>query len=233
MRNHKIFSLFFLIVFIVQLYAEYQNIGLLRFVSKPLITIVLMAWVYRSASMKDRFHSKIFAGLAFAFAGDVLLLFQGINPMFFIFGLIAFLLCHIFYIAAFAVDFRAASQNKNPFLIWAGVVFAAFCISFFIYLKPHLGALQFPVLIYAMIISCMAVMAVSRFGMVNVFSFEMVFYGAIFFLLSDSMLAYNKFVEPLPLAGLVIMSSYMIAQYLIVLGSLTRKILPSTAIGRV
>ena len=82
-KYHKIFSLLFTIVFIVQLYAEYRNDITLRFVSKPLITIILMAWVYKCVYLKDRFHSKIFAGLAFAFAGDVLLLFQNLSPMFF------------------------------------------------------------------------------------------------------------------------------------------------------
>jgi len=84
--------------------------------------------------------------------------------------------------------------------------------------------MQYPVLIYAVIISIMAIMAVSRFGRVNLFSFEIIFYGAMLFLFSDSMLAYNKFVETLPNAGLIIMASYMIAQYLIVLGSIKRRI---------
>jgi len=66
---------------------------------------------------------------------------------------------------------------------------------------------------------------VSRFGRVSLFSFEIVFYGAVLFLFSDSMLAYNKFVQPLPNAGLIIMASYMLAQYLIVLGSIERRVL--------
>jgi uncharacterized membrane protein YhhN len=222
-QKTKLFSCLFFIVFAIQLYAEYRDHVGLRLFSKPLIVLVLMAWLYTAAEIKNRFNARIFIGLGFALAGDVLLMLQGNNASFFIFGLIAFLLCHVFYIAAFNVDRTANPATKNPFFLWAIIVFAVFCAALFFYLQPHLGALQYPVLVYAIIISSMAVMAVSRYGKVNLFSFEIIFYGALFFLFSDSMLAYNKFVEPLPHAGVIIMSSYMLAQYLIVYGTVARK----------
>ena len=218
-KKTKLFSFIFLIVFITQLYAESTDNTDLRYFSKPLIVLVLLAWIFAATKLAKPFHKRIFAGLVFAFVGDVLLLMQQSNPSFFIYGLVAFLLCHIFYISAFTLDYKSKPAQKNPFLLWAVIVFAAFCAGLFFYLQPHLGAMQFPVLIYAVVISVMAIMAVSRYGRVNPFSFEIIFYGAVFFLFSDSMLAYNKFVEPLPHAGLVIMASYMLAQYFIVLGS--------------
>ncbi len=222
-QKTKLFSFLFFIVFAIQLYAEYRDHAGLRLFSKPLIAVVLMAWLYSGAGIKNRFNARIFIGLGFALAGDVLLMLQGNNASFFIYGLIAFLLCHLFYIAAFDVDRKANSSAKNPFFLWAIIVFAAFCAVLFFYLQPHLGGFQFPVLVYAIIISVMAIMTVSRYGKVNLLSFEIIFYGALFFLFSDSMLAYNKFVEPLPYAGVVIMSSYMLAQYLIVYGTVVRK----------
>lgn len=222
-QKTKLFSFLFFIVFAIQLYAEYRDHAGLRLFSKPLIVLVLMVWLYTDSGIKSRFNARIFTGLGFALAGDVLLMLQGNNSSFFIFGLIAFLLCHIFYIAAFNVDRKADAMAKNPFFLWAIIVFGFFCAGLFFYLQPHLGALQYPVLVYAIIISIMAIMAVSRYGKVNLLSFEIIFYGALFFLFSDSMLAYNKFVEPLPHSGVVIMSSYMIAQYLIVFGTMARK----------
>lgn len=222
-QKTKLFTFLFFIVFAIQLYAEYRDHAGLRLFSKPLIVLVLMAWLYFGTAIKSRFNALIFTGLGFALAGDVLLMFQDYNASFFIFGLIAFLLCHIFYIAAFNVDRKANATAKNPFFLWAILVFASFCAGLFFYLQPHLGALQYPVLVYAIIISTMAVMAVSRYGKVNLMSFEIIFYGALFFLFSDSMLAYNKFVETLPQAGVIIMSSYMLAQYLIVFGTMSRK----------
>jgi uncharacterized membrane protein YhhN len=222
-QKTKLSSFIYLIVFVTQLYAEYIHNDSLRVVSKPLIVIVLLAWIYSSTKLSTPFHKSIFTGLVFAWIGDILLMMQTGNSSFFVSGLIAFLLCHIFYIRAFTLDFQSKPAQKNPFLLWAIIVFSAFCVGLFIYLRLHLGNMQIPVLIYAIIISIMAIMAVSRFGHVNLFSFEIIFYGAVLFLFSDSMLAYNKFVEPLPNAGLVIMGSYMLAQYLIVLGSVARE----------
>ena len=57
-------------------------------------------------------------------------------------------------------------------------------------------------------------------GMVNQTSYNLVFIGAIFFMLSDSILAANKFYQPIPLSNISIMVTYALAQYLIVLGIL-------------
>lgn len=84
--------------------------------------------------------------------------------------------------------------------------------------------MQFPVLMYAIIICVMALMAVNRYGKVNIFSFKLILYGALFFLLSDSVLAVNKFAQPIPQGGALIMATYMIAQYLIVYGTIERKL---------
>ncbi|MCZ4243558.1 lysoplasmalogenase [Pedobacter punctiformis] len=220
----KLFSLLFLFVFIVQLYAEYANNDRLRMFSKPLIVLVLLFWLYLSTKLKGRFHKRIFAGLVFGLAGDILLMCQGSNSNFFIYGLIAFLLCHIFYIRAFILDHKSNPDQKNPYFLWAVLVFGVFCAGLFFYLQPNLGALQFPVLMYAIIISFMAIMAVNRYGRVNIASFKLILYGALFFLLSDSTLAYNKFVQPFEQSGALIMATYMIAQYLIVYGTIERKL---------
>lgn len=220
----KLFSFIFALVFILQLYAETAgNMFLLQF-SKPLIVISLMVWLYSSTNLKGRFHKRIFTGLIFALAGDVLLMLQAGRPMFFIYGLIAFLLCHIFYIRAFTLDHRSNPKHRTPYFLWIVGVFAIFCSGLFFYLQPKLGVMQFPVLMYAIIITVMALMAVNRYGKVNIFSFKLILYGALFFLLSDSVLAINKFTQTIPQAGVLIMATYMIAQYLIVYGTVVREL---------
>lgn len=220
----KLFSFIFALVFIVQLYAETAgNMFLLQF-SKPLIVISLMVWLYSSTNLKGRFHKRIFTGLIFALAGDVLLMLQAGRPMFFIYGLISFLLCHIFYIRAFTLDHRSNPKHRTPYFLWIVGVFAIFCSGLFFYLQPKLGVMQFPVLMYAIIITVMALMAVNRYGKVNIFSFKLILYGALFFLLSDSVLAINKFTQTIPQAGVLIMATYMIAQYLIVYGTVVREL---------
>jgi uncharacterized membrane protein YhhN len=220
----KLFSFIFFLVFVIQLYAEYANNAELRNFSKPLIVVVLLAWLCLSTSLKGRFHKRIFTGLIFALAGDIFLMLQSGRPNFFMYGLIAFLLCHIFYIRAFTLDHKSNPSHKTPYFLWAVGAFAIFCSGLFFYLQPNLGALQFPVLMYAIIICVMALMAVNRYGKVNIFSFKLILYGALFFLLSDSALAVNKFAQPIPQSGALIMATYMIAQYLIVYGTISRKL---------
>jgi uncharacterized membrane protein YhhN len=220
----KLFSFIFFLVFVIQLYAEYANNIQLRNFSKPLIVVVLLAWLYLSTNLKGRFHKRIFTGLIFALAGDIFLMLQTNRPVFFIYGLIAFLLCHIFYIRAFTLDHKSNPNYKNPYFLWAVGAFAIFCSGLFFYLQPRLGVMQFPVLMYAIIITFMAIMAVNRYGKVNIFSFKLMLYGALFFLLSDSALAVNKFAQPIPQAGALIMATYMIAQYLMVYGTITREL---------
>ena len=82
--------------------------------------------------------------------------------------------------------------------------------------------MKIPVLIYAIIISLMAIMATNRYGRTNRVSFIMVLMGAIFFLASDTALAINKFSSPYAYSGIVIMATYMLAQYYITRGALER-----------
>lgn len=220
----KLFSFIFAIVYVIQLYAETTSNIPFRNFSKPLIVITLLVWLYSSTNLKGRFHKRIFTGLIFGLAGDILLMLQSGTPSYFMFGLVAFLLCHIFYIRAFILDHKSNPNFKNPFFLWIVGALIIFCVGLFFYLQPFLGAMQFAVLIYAIIITFMAIMAANRYGKVNVFSYKLILYGALFFLLSDSALAINKFAQPIPQAGVLIMASYMIAQYLIVYGTVVREL---------
>jgi uncharacterized membrane protein YhhN len=220
----KLFSFIFFLLFVVQLYAEYTNKSQLHTFAKPLIVVVLLIWLYLSTNLKGRFHQRIFKGLIFAWIGDILLMFQNDKPHFFIYGLIAFVVCHIFYIRAFTLDHKSNPNHKTPYFLWVVGAFAIFCSGLFFYLQPKLGPMQFPVLMYAIIVTIMAIMAFNRYGKVNLFSFKLILYGALFFLLSDSILAVNKFAQPIPQSGALIMATYMIAQYLLVYGTISRQL---------
>lgn len=73
-------------------------------------------------------------------------------------------------------------------------------------------------MIYALVITIMALQALFRFGYTTNKSFALVFIGAILFMISDSLLAINKFLMPIQFASFYIISTYMVAQYLIVEG---------------
>jgi uncharacterized membrane protein YhhN len=77
-----------------------------------------------------------------------------------------------------------------------------------------------PVMLYALVLTLMVLNALFRFKRTGAASFAMVFGGAILFMISDSVLAVNKFLEPVSHSGIWIMSTYISAQFLIVEGIL-------------
>jgi uncharacterized membrane protein YhhN len=178
--------------------------------------------------LRGRFAKRIFSGLFFGLVGDSFLMFLHVNSSFFMFGLIAFLIGHLCYISAFYLDYKWNPSIEKKLTWVALVVFGAFCLGFYLFLRPYLGAMKIPVMVYAFVISLMGIMAVNRKGRVNTISFNLIFFGAIAFLISDSILAYNKFVNPFNGAGIAIMTTYMFAQYLITVGSVERKLKKAT-----
>ncbi|MFM8914325.1 MAG: lysoplasmalogenase family protein, partial [Flammeovirgaceae bacterium] len=69
----------------------------------------------------------------------------------------------------------------------------------------------------------LSITALFRYGRTTSKSFTYVMMGALLFMTSDSLLAINKFLNPLPLSGISIMLTYCLAQYLIVEGIIAHK----------
>ncbi|MCC5937822.1 MAG: lysoplasmalogenase [Lunatimonas sp.] len=191
----------------------------LRYISKPLIvTGLLLYFLTSTRSIKGSILRKsVAAGLLFSIAGDTLLLF----PNLFLYGLGAFLMTHVCFIIAFKLT---QNQGFNPmavnfvrtFFFNLPIYISAAFVYFLI--RKNLQDLQVPVVIYIMVIVMMVTMARERFGRTNAASFWQVFLGAILFLISDSILALNRFFQPIEDAGVLIMGTYMMAQLLIVMG---------------
>ncbi len=179
-----------------------------RMVIKPLICASLLAW-YISRLPKQ--HSLMILGLTMAVAGDVLLLFE--TDLFFKLGLLAFLvmqLCYIGYLRQFKDKILGPTQK---YLI--GIV--AICLLGFISAGFYytIDALYL-VLIYALVLGYMAYTAI-QFPRLDK-SISIIGIGAFLFMISDLILAINKFFTPFILAPYLIMITYMIAQFLIVKG---------------
>lgn len=225
LKKYLKFNLLFVLIFILQIYAEFNELSTLRYLIKPCIVLSLLLMLYTQTRLKGRFHKRLFTGLIFALAGDVLLMLAWQNPSYFMYGLVAFLTCHIFYISAFYLDFRSAQELDKKGARIAIILCAIFSIAFYFYLRPHLGGMKLPVMIYTFVISMMMMMAAFRNQRVNTLSFNLILFGALCFLLSDSILAYNKFVKGFDFAGVLIMATYMAAQYLITMGAVERKLL--------
>jgi uncharacterized membrane protein YhhN len=225
LKKHLWFNLLFALIFVLQITTGFFNTGCLAFFIKPSLVLSLLIFLSLSTKLKGRFHKRLFTGLIFALAGDILLICAAHDEAYFTFGLATFLLCHIFYISAFYLDFKSAPELDKRGARIAILLCAILATGFYFFLRPYLGIMKLPVMIYILVVSMMMMMASFRNHRVNASSFKLVLFGAVCFLVSDGILAYNKFIQPVGYAGVWITATYMIAQYLITVGAVERKLL--------
>jgi uncharacterized membrane protein YhhN len=189
-----------------------------QLVFKGLLLPLLMAAVWRAPAWPDRM--LLLGALFFSWVGDVVIGFQ------FILGLVAFLIAHLLYIALFHRAITSRPKTKPyPWAAW--VLLAAYLVGFTALLLPNLGALKIPVALYSLIIGAMLAMALRGRSHWQAGAWGWIAAGALSFVLSDSLLAWNKFYAPLPLSGLWIMVTYLFAQYAIVSGVLRLEAKPA------
>ncbi len=205
----------------------YHNGGetTLLFLSKPLLMPILMVFIWVNTRLKDRFAKLIFTGLFFGWVGDILLMFN--NNDLFVFGLASFLFCHIFYITAFVGNIRKSTYKLSPVnKIVLGLLPLFYLIVLYTYLYPHIVGNELnkpfliPVSVYAVTIVTMSLFALWRIGSSNRISTALIILGAFTFMISDSLIALNKFVSPFQHANLFIMFTYCLAQLWITTGTI-------------
>ena len=180
-----------------------------RLVSKPLLMILLMGHVAVENPKPALFFTAIFALL-----GDVFLMIPGDNPLYFQLGLGSFLVMQLSYIRLFArqTEDKAwiPAHARQPL---AGILIYVF--SFLAFLNPYLAdAMKIPVTLYAFALGAMLYFAIR---MKN----QMIVWGAFFFVVSDSVLAYGKFYYSFSGISSVVMVTYILAQ-LLLMGALCK-----------
>ena len=184
-------------------------IGLHR-VFKPLAMVLAIAFVASRPGwlrQERAFDLKLLAALVLCLAGDVLLMLPGM----FIPGLVSFLCAHLCYLALFKQGQRWFPSGT----VLAGTLAAA--VVMYAVLFPHLGpVLKVAVAAYAVVIALMAAQAIGRAGVLRDRAATAVAIGAVFFMLSDALLAINRFAQPLPMAQFFVLATYYVAQVLIV-----------------
>ena len=213
----KILPFIYFLVLAAECLAILSGSSLLHVIAKPLLMPVLILCFYLETRKLDRTGNLILGALFFSWVGDVALLIDSRYGSFFIYGLIAFLAAHIFYIAYFygARKLNAVSSFK-PF---ASLLILAYMTVFYLTIYPFLGAMKLPVLIYAAIITLMLLASIHAFSL-RTQSFGVISVaGTLIFAESDSTLAINRFVLPFEHAPFFIMLTYGIAQFLITDGA--------------
>jgi uncharacterized membrane protein YhhN len=205
--------------------------------TKALLMPLLMVYLYKALStpftaettgpkmdyegniLSTRPISKPAIILAFiaSWAGDIFLIFEGQG--YFIAGMISFMIAHIGYIFLFN-QIQAPSAKKSLLPILGAAFWLYLGIKLLTILSDHLGSLATPVLVYMFVIIAMtffafntAVFKDTKYWGVHFFS-----WGALFFVVSDMMLAYNIFLMKNSLLGVGVMLTYGIAQYTLAKG---------------
>jgi hypothetical protein len=129
---------------------------------------------------------------------------------YFIAGLVAFLVAHLFYIALFKQG-QAWFPSRRSLAATLGAGLAMY-----VFLFPGLNAvLKGAVAAYVVVIALMAAQAIGRATVLRDKASVLVAVGAVFFMVSDSLLATNKFAVPIPMAQFWVLGTYYMAQILI------------------
>ena len=187
-----------------------------------LVLIAFSAYSTRTESVFDiKSHVWMATALAGSLAGDVFLMFEG----FFIPGLVSFLVAHLCYLAVFK---RGQRWFPHRGALAATMTVGAAMYGF-LWTGGLPAGLRGPVAAYVLVIALMAAQAMGRAVVLRDKPSLLVAAGAGFFMLSDSLLAINRFVQPLPLAQLWVLASYYAAQVLILEGWLRGRQAPRTA----
>lgn len=214
-KSEKTFILIFAIILMAELICDnIDSLNSWHYLTKPLILFSLIIFFLKKQNNLDtKSKSLTLAALLFSLLGDILLMFTNISSNFFTGGLLAFLMAHIMYILVFL---RKKNTHKKASILTP--ILLIYGLGVFYFLKDGLGDMFVPVILYMLVILTMVITAFLRHESVSKMSYNLVFLGAIFFITSDSLLAINKFYEPFETAGILIMLTYGIAQYFIVLG---------------
>ncbi|MBS7232657.1 lysoplasmalogenase [Flavobacterium psychroterrae] len=225
MKNAIFFKIYivFSIVYLIVLFRGNENLDLFL---KPALIPLLGFGVYFHRKFPSR--KILLAGLLFSWIGDVILLFADIAEIYFILGLVCFLIAHLSYCVLFNKQISGEIHFNKVLFALGSLLIAGYLIGMVSFLMPKLGDLKIPVIVYAAVISTMVLFAFNGYLIWKKPGALYVFLGASIFVLSDSILAINKFHAPIEKSVFFIMLTYLVAQYLIVMGiiKLNKKISP-------
>ena len=175
--------------------------------AKPMLMITLFWYYYSNAKKLNKYFVL---GLFFSFLGDILLL--GTGEMYFVFGLLFFLIAHVFYII---IVLKIIQITKPKEFIIASVPFLLLFLVLMNVLYAGLGAIKIPVIIYAITISFFGIVSLILYLQAKTKISLLLLVGVLTFITSDTILALNLFYKKQSFYPLLIMMTYVLAQYLI------------------
>jgi uncharacterized membrane protein YhhN len=185
----------------------YKGPRFLYLVFRPLTMAVIIGLVVEAGkSASPAYRIAIGAGLVASLVGDIFMMPRRKR---FAAGVAAFLVAQLCYAFAFlsGIRFRFAPVPALVLLAYGAVLF--------VILNPGLKRMRVPVIVYILAISAMALTAIERYVQTGGPASLAACTGAVLFLISDSVLAVDRFVRPFRAAQAAILSTYFAAQALI------------------
>jgi uncharacterized membrane protein YhhN len=215
MKNSGISVLYFLIG-LIQIVLQNYNPTFAGFIAKALIIpVLILLLLFNLNHQRNILNWFLLAALLFSWIGDIILEMPASDNLF-VPGLVSFLLAHLMYLTVFVKT--PGRKYIKASRVWVLLPVLTYGVVLILLLYGHLKEMKIPVIIYTTIILIMLSAAINRKEKVSRKSYRLVLAGAILFVISDSSIAVNNFISPFPFSGILIMSTYITAQFLIVSG---------------
>ena len=215
-----ILNLVYLLIVLLVLIGTVTGSDWLNYPVKPFM-LIWIALFFLIMTKPQPYRWLVILAFFFSWAGDMFLMFGDKSEMWFFAGVGAFFLSQVTYILVF----RKFSIGKGKGFIvrkpiWV-LPFLIYLIGVYLFLYPSLEGIMKPVVaLYAISLIGMSVGAFNRIGLTDRGSCWLLFGGSVFFVISDTLLAFNKFAAPIPNEGFYVLATYMLAQYWIMMGLL-------------
>ena len=156
-------------------------------------------------------HLLLLLALTASVLGDVLLAIPAENS--FLHGLLAFFIAHVFYVGLFLKNRLPIENVSNSRMQISALVVAAAGVGVFMLYGGNLGSMLIPVIAYSVVLTLMATSA-----MFSRFPVKLVGTGAILFLISDSILGAQTFLDVNLGGSLSVWVTYYLGQLFLALG---------------
>jgi uncharacterized membrane protein YhhN len=199
----------------LEIYGEYKDNDTLITAFKPLVLPFIILFYISGAHANIDW--LIVVALLCGWAGDFFLMLK--NEKWFLYGMVAFLLNQIFFIISFLIPISDISDFNIWGLFLLGPVILTMLLTLLKYINKT-GDLKIPVLVYMAAILIMHIAAILRLAEFAGLEFIFIYIGSIFFIVSDTFLALNKWDEPAKQKRIINMVTYFLAQFYIALGAI-------------
>src|SRR6185436_12092423 len=125
MEKSRVFLYLFIFDLLVDLAAIYEGWPIIRVVTKPLLMILLLVFISIRLEIVTTEKRLVQSAILASLAGDIFLLIDTGGSIWFMLGLIAFLVAHIFYIILF-IRIRRKNQPRRKWNILVLVLLVAY-----------------------------------------------------------------------------------------------------------